>query len=163
MKKRTSLLLSIIFLGSVCPLHAQPVKGITLKDGSKLQGKVLQLSEGIYTIETPNLGKINIPESDILSIESKDASAEPSSPALKEKVAEVQNSIMSDPNVMDDIQKLTQDKEIMGILSDPDFVKDAMSMDQEKLEQNQKTQDLLENPKIRSLINKINQKLSAEE
>ncbi len=68
MKKNLKPLLFLIFLGLACPLYAQAAKVLTLKDGSVIKGEVLRLEDHVYTVETPNLGKVQIPEADILTI-----------------------------------------------------------------------------------------------
>jgi len=79
MKKYYSILILTIALLSISTVsYAETMKIIKLKDGSVLKGKVLQLSDGVYTLETSNLGEVDIEESDILSIISPEL-AQPSS------------------------------------------------------------------------------------
>ena len=51
--------------------------------------------------------------------------------------------------------------EIRGVLSDPAFMNAIMSYDPNQIQQNEKTQYLLQNPKFQSLMEKIRQKLPA--
>ncbi len=166
MEKSRKLLLFIILLGFACPLYAQPAKVITLKDGSVIKGNVLQLADGVYTLETGNLGKITVPEAEIVSIAAESVPAAPdtgntASASLKGQVQEMQTSLLSDPEVMTEIQNIMQDPEIRGVLSDPAFMNAIMSYDPNQIQQNEKTQYLLKNPKFQSLMEKIQQKLPA--
>jgi len=106
------------------PLHAQSVKIIKLKDGSALKGEVIQLANGIYTIKTSNLGEIDIPESDILSIAAPGAVVQESTQssgsennAIKSQVQQVQGALLSDPKLMMEIQEVMQNEEVMKMLN----------------------------------------------
>ncbi|HBO98121.1 MAG TPA: hypothetical protein DE315_07415 [Candidatus Omnitrophica bacterium] len=144
--------------------HAQSAKVITLKDGSVIKGAVTQLADGVYTLETDNLGKITVPESEVVSIAAESAPALPAagnmaSASLKGQAQEIQTNLLSDPSIMAEIQNIMQDPEIRGVLSDPAFMNAIMSYDPSQIQQNEKTQYLLQNPKFRSLMEKIRQKL----
>ena len=146
--------------------HAQSAKVITLKDGSVIKGNVLQLADGVYTLETGNLGKVNVAESEIVSIAVESAPAAPNmgdtaSASFKGQAQEIQTGLLSDPEVMVEIQNIMQDPEIRGVLSDPAFMNAIMSYDPNQIQQNEKTQYLLQNPKFQSLMEKIRQKLPA--
>ena len=153
-------------LGWGLTAHAQSVKTITLKDGSVVKGNVLQLTDGVYTLETDNLGKITVPEAEVVSITAESAPApaaaqDTPSASLKSQVQEVQASLLSDPEIMTEIQNIMQDPEIRGVLSDPAFMQAIMSYDPSQIQQNEKTQYLLKNPKFRALMEKMQQKLPA--
>ena len=150
--------------------HAQSasLRTITLKDGSVIKGNVLQLADGVYTIETGNLGKVNVAESEIVSIAAEAAPAQPqdtvpSSASLKSRAQEIQANLLSDPEVMTEIQNIMQDPEIRGVLSDPAFMNAIMSYDPAQIQHNEKTQYLLQNPKFRSLMEKMRKKLPASQ
>ena len=173
MKKHTLLsLLTVAVLSLAITVHAQTIKVITLKDGSMLKGKVLGLKDGIYTLETSNLGKVSIPETDILSIAAPAApgsvyqestSGNSSQKAqLMNQVEQLQGSIMTDPGLMSEIQNLINDEEIQAILSDPKLMNDVMSYDPEKIQQNDSIQNLMQNPKMLNLMNKVQQKMPAQ-
>lgn len=163
MKKNLKPLLFIILLGIACPLYAQSAKVITLKDGSVIKGNVLQLGDGVYTLETGNLGKITVPEAEVVSIaaESAPTPQDTAGTSLKGQVQEIQTSLLSDPEVMTEIQNIMQDPEIRGVFSDPAFMQAIMSYNPDQIQQSEKTQYLLQNPKFQSLMEKIQQKLPA--
>ncbi len=164
MEKNLRLVLFFIVLAFACPLYAQSAQVITLKDGSVIKGSVLQLTDGIYTLETGNLGKITVAESEIINITAEPSPAptdmgDTANASLKGQVQQVQTNLLSDPEVMTDIQSIMQDPEIRGVLSDPAFMQAIMSYNPGQIQQNEKTQYLLQNPKFQSLMEKIRQKI----
>ena len=144
--------------------HAQSTKVITLKNGSVIKGTVLQLADGVYTLKTDNLGNFSVAESEIVSIAEEPAPVPPdtgntATASLKGQVQEMQTSLLSDPEVMTEIQNIMQDPEIRGVLSDPAFMSAVMSYDPKQIQQNEKTQYLLQNPKFQSLMKKVRKKM----
>ncbi len=159
------LILALTFLFIFLqPLYASSIKILTLKDGSIIKGKVLQLSNGIYTIATSQFGNVEIPEDNILSIavpntntQKKNSSSQQTQ--LKNQVQQLQGNILSNPQLIQDIQNMAQDKEIMKILSDQNLINDVMSYDQNKMEKNAKLKELMKNPKIQKMMNRIEQQI----
>lgn len=166
-------MLSITLLGLAAVSNAQTLKMITLKDGSVLKGTVIQMEDGVYTLETPDLGRVDIPESNVLAITSPEASGprhQPTDPNneqenadLKRQVQQVQGAILSDPGLMTDIQDVVNDEDVKAMLSDPGLMEDVMSFDQDKIRQSDNVQNLMQNPKMRELMDKIRQKLPANQ
>ncbi len=177
--KNTYLKIFILILClSLCrELFAETIKTIKLKDGSILRGEVVGLKDQIYSIKTTYLGEVQVPDSEIISISSEEPThAQPSqqnlsaginlsseNTNLKEKVQELQGSVLSDEGVMADIANLAQDPEIMAILSDQNFVNDIMSYDPNKIGQNEKAQILMQNPKIKAMMEKVSQKTANQQ
>ena len=167
----TFVLITTLF-GLYATSYAEPTKIITLKDGSVLNGNVVELIDGFYTFETSNLGNIEILESDVLSITSpqtvgtsiqnSDGADEAQKALLKQKVQEVQREIIGDEEITTELQNIVQDEEIRSILSDQDLINDVMSFDQKKIEQNKSIKDLMNNPKMQDLINQIQQKIPTQ-
>ena len=159
----------MIFIGFTAVSFSQEAKTITLKDGSVLKGKVIELNSGIYTIETLNLGRVDIPESNILSIASEEAinvqqtgSNASQKAQLQNQVQEIQGNILSDPGLMVEIQDILKDEEVQSLLSDPKLLDAVLSYDPEIIQQNDNVQDLIKNPKIQELMNKINKKMPSQ-
>jgi len=160
---------TLTFLSLSIVSYAQSIKVIKLKDGSVLKGKVLQLKDNVYTLETSNLGRVKIPESNILSIstlgaissssEQASGTSEAQKAELKKKAGQVQSAILADQGLMMEIQNLANDEEIKAMLSDPKLLNDAMSFDPNKIQQNKNVQELMKNPKMQNLINKIQQQI----
>jgi len=152
---------------------AQETKIITLKDGSVLKGKVIQLKDGLYTLETSTLGSVSIPESEILSIaspgttgfdsEKSKESSESQKEQLKKQVEQIQGTILGDQGIMADIQKILEDENVKAMLSDPGLLNDVTSFDQNRIEKNSTVQNLMNNPKMQELMKNIQQKIPLEQ
>jgi hypothetical protein len=67
----------------------------------------------------------------------------------------IQTQVMSNPDVLNDIQKLLSDPEVMSILSDPGFLAAVQSGNTASLGSDPRLQRLSENPKIQALIQRI--------
>ena len=166
------MILTIALLSVNTVSSAETMKVIKLKDGSVLKGNVLQLSDGVYTFETSNLGEVDIEESDILSITSSELSGSSSGGSittsdvqkreLQKQVQQIKGTILADEEILTEIQNMVEDESIKTLLSDPQLLKDVMSFDQQKIEQNTNVQELMDNPKMQELMDKIQQKYSAE-
>ena len=172
MKKLSRIILSLVVLLAITiPSFAESDKIITLKDGSNLIGHILSLQDDVYTIKTQNLGQIQIKQEDILSISQPQTLPSPSpnvTPAssmnyqpkdIQGQVQRLQGNVMNDPKMMAEIQRLSEDKEIMSILSDPEFMKDVMSYDPERLQNNPKLKALMDNPGMKALMERMGQML----
>ena len=184
-------ILWLFFLGSIHPLYAQSthknhsetnnihiqapaLRIITLQDGSILKGEITELKDHVYAIESPLLGQLRIQESDIVSIQniqsfytpaanaSEGKNLSPENAQFMNQVQHIQSNILSDPKLILEIQNLAQDKEFMSILLDENFMKDILSFNLYHLEENKKFKDLLNNPKIKELIEKVQIKLNSQ-
>ncbi|MBF0122981.1 MAG: hypothetical protein HQL21_06205 [Candidatus Omnitrophica bacterium] len=139
-------------------------KIITLKDGSVIHGQVLGIENSTYTIESPLAGTMHIAEDQIISISSPNQGVVPApvsaasnaSPSMpKDDISAVQNRILANPDAMSDIQALIADPEVMALMSDPAFMQAVQSRDPATIQANPRTQELMENPKIKALIEKL--------
>ena len=103
-----TLALSFIFTQ---PLYAESTKFIRLKDGSVLRGKVIAMSGGSYTIETPHLGVITLPENDIISISASNNAAQGDTSEkanIKKQVQQIKGDVLSNPAVMKEITNMVK-------------------------------------------------------
>ena len=167
------ILVSLFISGAVLffsatTLQAETTKTIALKDGSKLKGKIIAVQNDVYTVQTDTLGKVNIPEADIISITTSEStpvyptsSSSVNNPTIKEKVSDYQQRIMADPQIVVDLQNMAQDKEIMSILSDKSLMADVLSYDPERIKNNPKIQQLMQNPRFQNMLDKAGQKMSS--
>ena len=168
MKKNLYLLFFIFCV--TCSAHAQSIKNFSLKDGSTIKREIASFENNIYKVKTANLGQIEIPDSKVLTISSGDipvsqnlqAPSLNNNSAISAQVGQLQNSILSDPATMSQIENLVADPQIQTILKDPTFLNDIMCMDPTKIENNAKTQQLLENPRFKQLIDQIKQKVDPQ-
>jgi hypothetical protein len=159
MTKIIKITFLLIFLnGTLCF-----AKTIQLKDGSVIKGTVVAFQNNTYTIQSSQLGNLQIPDSQIVSImEDSAVQASPTSlpqtgpqSEIKEKATEVQKAIMNDPQMMQDVQTLTADPEIQALLSDPKLLQSVLTYDPNQIEQSESVKKLLQNPKMQALMQKI--------
>ena len=180
MKK--SFLTFILFASLIIIFHslsvADTLQTITLKDGTQLKGKLTSVKDGIYTIQTFNLGTLTVNENQIVSVSSQliadqAATASQLVPAqsaqqpqfnkseLAVQAQLLQKQFLADPKIMQEIQNLMNDEEVKTILTDPEVMKAVMSYDPNTIAGNEKIKKLMENPKIKSLMNLIQQNFAA--
>ncbi|MCA9404972.1 MAG: hypothetical protein KC684_00405 [Candidatus Omnitrophica bacterium] len=179
MKNRLYVIVPIFALCCLLPINAEasPRKVITLTDGSILKGTVLGLSDGNYLLQTDNLGKVEISEEHVDSIQSeiayraeqqdldKAAQTQTTSQATgttsgqNPNMEQAINQVMADPTIMNDIQTLMQNEEIMTMLEDPELLNLLMNPDPKEFENNPKIQKLMSNPHMREVINSVQQKI----
>ncbi len=150
-----------LFIISSTALAGTP-KILTLKDGSIIHGQVIGMEDGKYTIESPLTGTMHIAEDQIVSISALNQETPPtpvaSNPppsAPKDNVTAAQNKILANPDAMQDIQTLASDPEVMAIISDPAFMVAVQTRDPATIQANPRTKQLMENPKIKALIEKL--------
>ena len=179
MKNRLYVIVPIFALCCLLPINAEasPRKVITLTDGSILKGTVLGLSDGNYLLQTDNLGKVEISEEHVDSIQSeiayraeqqdldKAAQTQTTSQATgttsgqNPNMEQAINQVMADPTIMNDIQTLMQNEEIMTMLEDPELLNLLMNPDPKEFENKQKKKKLMSNPHMREVINSVQQKI----
>jgi hypothetical protein len=175
MKKIFSLcILTFVFFSLAAVGHAQNDKVITLTDGSVLKGKVVELKDNMYTIEIlpgweaesgESVEPLKIPASSVESI-TPDTPKKELSPAenanIKDQAVKLQNKIMEDTDIMGQMNQLAGQEEIKQLLSDPGVLSDVMSMDPDKIQNNENVQKLLNNPEMQKLLLHIQQKFPAQ-
>ncbi len=144
------------------------MKTIQLKDGSMLKGEIIKFENSVYTIYTETFGEIEIEDANILSITSaqvpsamvlpQQAQQNPLEGAnINAQAQQIQNSIMSDPALMESMKNIAENEEIKSILSDPNLIKDIMTLDPKKIHDNKEVQQLMNNPEFEALMNQVNQ------
>ena len=155
----------VLFFGSAAFAEVQ-TRVISLKDGSTVQGKLVGVNNGVYTVETATLGTLSLKEEDVQSVGVSTAAplaqnpgqptgAMPSSVNTKVDFQAAQKDIMSNPALMADIQSIAADPEIVALVTDPAFMEAAQAKDINAISANPRTAKLMQNPKIKALIEKI--------
>ena len=148
-------------------------RNIILKDGSIIKGTITKMENGVYTVVSDRLGEMQINDQDIANIQSgndpvlvgdtSSHSGNTQSSNLKNQVQAMQGTILNDPEIMNDIMGLMDDPEIQTLLSDKAFVSDVTSMDQNKIQNNDKVQNLMNNPKMQKLLEKAQSRVQANQ
>ncbi len=152
----------LMVLLSVGVASAEPQNRlVTLKDGTTVQGKIMGIDKGAYVIESSALGTLRIQEGNVASISSPVAavSAQPVQHSLgaagDAEFQAAQSKIMSNPALMAEIQAIASDPEVVAIISDPAFMQAAQAKDMAAIQANPRTAQLMNNPKIKALIEKM--------
>ncbi|MEI6437698.1 MAG: hypothetical protein WCO69_02985 [Candidatus Omnitrophota bacterium] len=135
---------------------------LKLKDGSTVQGRVIGLDKGVFTIQTTALGELRIKEDDVVSLTAPKAPPAEGLGDVEEMrkqgdagMEAMQAKIMADPDIMAQVQEIASDPEIAGIMSDPLFMKAAQNKDSVALQANPRTLQLMQNPKVKALLEKL--------
>ena len=186
--KRTLLPISLL-LFFLCPtafLYAQPtpkqtaafanadsLQTITLKDGTVLKGHLIKIVDDLYVIETLHMGEVRVNVADLANITTEGSGfsqnsypASGNSAGMEKtagplaQVSQLQQQLFADPEIQASVKDLMQDPEVLKILTSGNFLQDAMSLDPHKIQNNESTKKLMENPKIQEIMQKITQKLT---
>jgi hypothetical protein len=168
------LFLFLIFSFS-SSVFAGTVKHITLKDGSVIKGELVSFENGVYTLQTENLGRLQLPEVNVVSIAEQAAATIPpvnsqgttAVPNFSTKVNAMQTQIMGDPQAMKAVQAMAEDPEIAAMISDPAFVQQLTSAvsnnNVDSVAGDPKIQQLMNNPKMQTLIQQLQDNNNAQQ
>ena len=174
MKKIFVLILALTFL-SALNAYAEGDKVITLKDGSRINGRIVGLDHGQYVVQNGTLGEVRVSEDNIQSIVApnmaalgdtqpvQDPSTGQSLPSdFNARAKAMQSQIMANPDAMKEITTLAQDPQILNLLNDPALLEAATKGDPQALQSNPRIQQLMNNPKMQELIKKLQQGQSGQ-
>ena len=169
------IFLSVLLVSWVYPLWADGTKIFSLNDGSIIKGQLVSFGQGVYEVQTANLGSIRLNEQDVTSIVQEGfvaatpvvrsaaatgaAFPQGLSPELSQKMSAMQNQLLADPAMMQQVNQLAGDQDLVKILSDPAFMQSLMdavaSGNAQSVEQDPKFQKILGNPTMRGLVEQM--------
>ncbi len=147
---RKILIFALLFPASAVFVRAEQV--ITLKDGSQIKGELVDVQNGVYTVKSALLGAITVNADQVNSIASPEAAA-----GMNGQIQAAQTKIMANPQTMSELQELIQDPEITQMLSDPALIQAVAAKDPAAVQNNPNAQALMQNPKMRTLMEKLQQ------
>jgi len=159
MKLLLQACLAAALLGLASGALASPT--IELKDGSRIQGEIQGIANGVYTVISPGIGTVHIAQSNIVRIVysgdvSNAAGASGKSPAhddaLSREIQQTQTRLAQDPASMQSIMSLQSDPQIQAILNDPAIMKAVQEGDYMSLLGNAKIQALDNNEHVKQLM-----------
>jgi hypothetical protein len=142
-------------------LLAGEIRRIELTDGSIIYGHIVSVNEGVYAIKSESLGLIQLEESRIRAIrfgspeDVRGNQDRPYQNLQNAKIQILQQSMMSDPEIMKMIMSLQNDPNFQEVLKDPDILKAVNSGDIDSLLSNPKFIRLLNSPAIQEIGSKI--------
>ena len=148
-----TVILVILALSAATVVNAAETQEIELTDGSMINGEVVSLSEGIYTIKSATLGTLRIEASKIRVIRLTGPAA---TNDARGQVKSLEDRMLEDRGIMDTIRALQADPDLQKILQDPEIMKAVQSGD---------IDFLMKSPDFMKLLNKesvqdINKKLT---
>ena len=159
-------LLMFFVLASISSAYAAHINRIELTDGSAVEGEIVSVSEGQYTVKSPSLGILKIEESKIRSMHSVDQAAAPSkkdiasldAATIQSEAQKLQPAITGNPEIMKIIPGLIADPDFQTLFKDPEIVNAAKSLDVKTLLANEKFVKAMNNPTVREITAKVNAK-----
>jgi len=126
MKAILEACLAAALLGFASGVLASPT--IELKDGSRIEGEIQGIDNGVYTVVSPSIGTVHVEQSNIVRIvysgdvsnaaTSSDKSSKRDD-ALTSDIQQLQTRLAQDPAAMQSIMSLQSDPQIQAIPSDP--------------------------------------------
>ena len=148
----------------------KPQQTITLRDGTIIQGNLVSVTGGSYTVENATMGKVNVPASQVVSINAAGAGSSahstpsamtitPTGSMPTPQLNAMQKTLMQDPQIMASIQDMLKDPSVMELLKNPNLMQDALSMDPEKIKNNPDMQTLMQNPKMQEIFKAAAEKM----
>ena len=159
MKMLLEACLAAALLGAAAGVLASPT--IELKDGSRIEGDIQGIENGVYTVLSPSLGTLHVAQSSIVRIvysgdaAHADASAG-KSPARDDSLArefqQQQSRLAQDPAAMQSIMSLQSDPQIQAIMNDTAIMKAIQDGDYTSLLGNPKIQALDSDERLKQLL-----------
>ncbi len=133
---------------------------VVLKDGTVIQGEVVSLQDGVYTIATDSAGTLHVRKQEVRSIDENDKSATRPGVGLAPDAASpddgaldaAKSRIAEDPKVLAMVLALQNDPAILAVLADPEIAKAIAAGDYAALMNNPKIIALMNNEKVREVI-----------
>ena len=134
------------------PVVAAGARVVELNDGSTISGRIVSLHNGIYTIESNSLGRLQLDATEIRAIRTPGHSGgERGGMAGGVELGTLQNTMVGNPTVMAQIMALQNDPQIRQVLADPEIARAVQSGDLNALSQNPKFLELLQNSRIQAI------------
>jgi len=151
--------LAAAWLGLASSALASPT--IELKDGSRIEGEIQSVENGVYTVLSPSIGTVHVAQSNIVRIvyggdASNAAGSSDQSPArdvaLANEIQQLQTHLAQDPAAMQSIMSLQSDPQIQALLNDPAIAKAIQDGNYASLLGNPKIQALESNEHVKQLL-----------
>ncbi len=181
--RKIFLFLIILSLGIVIPLCLTPAQSemppevrqsIKLKDGSVIVGKLKNISNDTYTIETASFGDVAVSAKDVVNISSLEAKppmlpqifggaaagdgAAGNTPFSGLNLDQFQPQIqqmMNNPQLLSGVQEMLNDPQLREIFNNPQLMQDIFSMDPQRIRNNPSVQKLVNHPKFQELMRQM--------
>jgi len=149
--------------------RADTARVIELSDGSRISGVIVDYRDGIYTIQSETLGRVQLQDAQIRSIQSATqtprqpnsldlapSSSAVAGPSVSRQLEQLQTRIMAEPEVLSLVISLQQDPDLLAILNDPLIMQAIMSGHIGTLQEHPKFRQLEHNPTIQKIMQMLN-------
>lgn len=144
---------------------AGQLREVMLKDGSILKAEIISFTNGVYSLRSETMGDFQLEDDAIQSIRlpadgghNNNVSSNNSDPAespKKEEINEYQQSLLTNPGLIGMVFSLQNDPEVQRVLQDEEVMALILSGKTKDLESNPKFIKLMENPKIRAILDQM--------
>lgn len=137
-------------------LLAGNAAGATLKlrDGTVVRGTIVSLSGGAYQVDSDTLGRIEVKQSDVETVQYGRGTSSTSDAATSAQIRQIQTGLAADGSIMAMISALQDDPKLKEILADPALMRAVGSGDLTTLMASEKFMSLLNHPDIKAITKK---------
>ncbi|MDH5219044.1 MAG: hypothetical protein OEX19_15180 [Gammaproteobacteria bacterium] len=127
---------------------------IHLADGSSINGEILSLKKGIYTVQSSAMGILKLRKSQVTSIDTGKQSFI-ANQYSKGNYAHINRAITSQPALQHSINDLNGDPLVQQILNDPELMSAIQNQDLSKLQNNPLILKLMNNPQMKAITQQL--------
>lgn len=136
---------------------------IELTDGSVINGELVSYTNGVYTINAPNLGEVKVAGEKVSKIQTADSALpsttisplEQASYPNGSQVAAYQQTLMKNPENVAIVTGLIKTPSLQEMANDPDLQAAAKKGDIQALMKNPKFMEMVNSPEIQEAVQKL--------
>jgi hypothetical protein len=132
-----------------------------LNDGSSVVGEVRSLENGVYLIDGVSLGRLEILQETVQSIQYGSGSAAMSDGVLSAQPAldatALGTSMMTNPAILSMLQSLKNDPQFQSVIADPEIQRAISSGDYLSLMANPKILELMNHSTVKAISDELQQ------
>ncbi len=134
---------------------------VVLKDGTVIHGEVESLQGGVYTVRTDSLGTVQVPKSQVRTIDESGAPSRPPPPSSAAPSpqpaagAGIAAGLLQDPQLLEQVQALQDDPDVRAVLADPKIMSEIAAGDYAALMNDPKIVALMNNEKLKALLDEV--------
>jgi hypothetical protein len=136
-------------LVAVRPARSAESSTITLRDGSQINGEIVSLRDGVYTITSSTLGTLTVKQAEVSSVTNGTAGQ------ASTQLDAVKEQLTADPDTMRAIAELMDVPDVQAVLNDPDIRTALQSGNLDALLSNPKLLRLADDPRFLDITKKI--------
>lgn len=155
MNNPLTILIAAGLLGSALYAGHVTAESIVLNDGSRIQGRILSLTDGHYRVQTESLGVISLRQSEVQNISSGVATDSNTAGSSDIPVGSLQSNIVNNAGLMSSVMSLQNDPDMQAVLADPEVMRLVQAMDFAALANHPKIKKLMSNPQIKNIQSQV--------